>query len=110
MINNHENLQWQYEWAGSKLVNKMILVSPDELDKPQRQLGTFILPPDPLPIMNARPERYDIDEQPVSTRTTTDGSIRIIGGVVRGTGSADVIERIVATNGNLSAADLAGIR
>jgi len=106
MINNHENLRWQWDWAGSRLVNKQILVNPDELDRPQRQLGSFVLPPDPLPIMNARVERYDIDEEPVSVRYTVDGSIRI----VLGSGSAGVIERIVSVNGNLTAADLAGVR
>ncbi len=106
MLNNHENLHWQWEWAGQKLVNKMILVSADELDKPQRQLGTFILPPDPTPIMNARPERYDIDEEPVSLRTTINGAVRR----VFGAGSANIIERIVSVNGNLTAADLAGVR
>lgn len=106
MISNHQNLRWQFEWAGQKLVNKMILVSPDELDVPQRQLGTFIMPPDPTPIMNARVERYDIDEEPVSVRTTVNGGIRI----VFGQGSANIIERIVSVNGNLSAADLSGVR
>ena len=61
-VGNHENMQWQYEYAGTQLINKHILVYPDELDEPQRQLGTIILPPDPPPIMNARPEPYDIDE------------------------------------------------
>lgn len=63
MINNHQNLQWQFDWAGTSLINKRILVSPDELDKPQRQLGTIVLPPDPVPVLNARPEQYQIDEQ-----------------------------------------------
>lgn len=80
------------------------------LDVPQRQLGVLIIPPDPPPIMNARPEQYAIDEQPVSTRSTTDGSIRAIAGVPQGTGAARIIERIVAVSGNLSADDLAGIR
>ena len=31
-------------------------------DEPQRQLGTIILPPDPVSIPNARPEPYPIDE------------------------------------------------
>lgn len=32
------------------------------LDKPQRQLGTIILSPDPVPLKNARPENYPVDE------------------------------------------------
>jgi hypothetical protein len=48
------------------------------LDVPNRQLGTIILPPDPLPILNARPEQYDIDEIPISTRYTLNGNIRTV--------------------------------
>lgn len=62
MINNHQNLVWQWDWAGQTMINKRILVNPDELDKPQRQLGTIVLSPDPLPVMNARVEPYAIDE------------------------------------------------
>ena len=62
MIGNHERLQWQFEWAGTGLINKKILVYADEYDTPNRQLGTIILPPDPEPIQNARPEQYYIDE------------------------------------------------
>ena len=76
-ISNHEDLQWQYEWAGTGLVNKRILVSRDELDVPQRQLGTIIIPPDPPPIQNARPEQYPYEEVPVSTRITTSGKYRV---------------------------------
>lgn len=62
MINNHNKLVWQWDWAGQTMVNKRILVSQDELDQPQRQLGTIVLPPDPVPILNARIEPYAIDE------------------------------------------------
>jgi hypothetical protein len=62
MVNNQRDLMWQYDWAGTKLINKRILVSRDEYDEPQRQLGTIILPPDPVSIPNARPEPYPIDE------------------------------------------------
>ena len=62
MVGNQKNLQWQYEWQGTKLVNQRVLVWSDEYDKPQRQLGTIILPPDPVSIVNARPEQYPIDE------------------------------------------------
>ena len=62
MINNQENLCWQFGWRGTELINLRVLVSPDELDIPNRQLGTIILPPDPVSILNARPENYAIDE------------------------------------------------
>lgn len=61
-IGNQENLQWQYQWAGTQLINTRILCYPDELDVPQRQLGSIILPPDPVSIPNARIEPYPIDE------------------------------------------------
>lgn len=76
-IGNLADMQWQWDWAGPQLVNKGLVVHADELDEPQRQLGSVILPPDPEPIMNARPEPYLIDEVPVSTRATMDGRTRI---------------------------------
>jgi hypothetical protein len=63
MVGNHENMQWQLEWAGFKLYNKRILVYPDEYDRPQEQFRTIVFPPDPTPIINARPENYTIDEE-----------------------------------------------
>jgi hypothetical protein len=36
------------------------------LDVPQEQLRTIVLPPDPLPIPNARPENYVSDTNPLS--------------------------------------------
>lgn len=62
MISNHKNLVWQHDWAGQRIINKRMLVSVDELDKPQRQLGTIVLPADPVSIKNARVEPYAIDE------------------------------------------------
>jgi hypothetical protein len=61
-IGNQRDLRWQYQWAGTQLINTRILVYEDEYDEPQRQLGTIILPPDPVSIPNARPEVYPIDE------------------------------------------------
>ena len=51
-----------------------MLVYPDEYDTPNRQLGTIILPPDPVPLMNARPEAYYIDER--TFRVTQSGQQR----------------------------------
>jgi hypothetical protein len=76
-IGNHSDMQWQYEWRGFDLINQNILVHEDELDEPQRQLGSIIIPPDPPSILNARPERYSIEETPVSIRVTMDGELRI---------------------------------
>lgn len=43
-----------------------ILVCQSCYDKPQEQLRTVILPPDPVPIMNPRPEDYVIADNPLS--------------------------------------------
>lgn len=56
---NHNKLQWQYQWAGSKLQNLRILVCETCLDVPQMQLKTIIIPADPVPIMNPRPEVFN---------------------------------------------------
>lgn len=52
---NHDQLDWQYQWAGVKLQNIRLLVCKSCMDKPQEQLRTIILPPDPVPIQNPRP-------------------------------------------------------
>ena len=62
LLFNLFKLQWQFDWRGTALMNLRILVCETCLDEPQRQLGTIVLPPDPPPIMNARPEAYAIDE------------------------------------------------
>lgn len=68
-VGNLANMRWNYDWRGPRIVNTRILVHEDELDIPQRQLGPpALLGPDPVPVSNARPESYAIDEYPVSTR------------------------------------------
>lgn len=61
-LHNHADLKWQYEWVGTQLQNLRILVCDTCLDDPQPQLRVIVLPPDPTPIMNARPEPYMLDE------------------------------------------------
>jgi|SRR5215831_7567349 len=77
-LSNQDDMAWQYQWAGNDLINLRILVHRDELDVPQEQLRTIILPPDPAPVFNARPEPYSMDETPTTTRKTQDGRIRVI--------------------------------
>src|SRR5690348_151829 len=73
-IGNHKNLIYQDQWAGFSLYNTGMLVYADEYDEPQRQLGAIVIPPDPPPILNARPENYQIDEE--TFRVTQDGTQR----------------------------------
>ena len=70
---NHYKLGWQFQWSGNQLINTRLLVGPGEMDVPQEQLRTIILPPDPDPLFNARPEPYTIDE--TDWLTTQDGDI-----------------------------------
>ena len=53
---SRDALRWQYAWQGSSLQNLRLLVCPPCLDKPNPQLRTYVVPPDPLPFMNPRPE------------------------------------------------------
>ncbi len=63
---NHDDLQWQHQWAGPRLQNLRILVCRSCLDVPQEQLRTIILPADPVPIRDPRPEHYEIANNPNS--------------------------------------------
>lgn len=64
---NRVALRWQYEWAGNRLVNQNMLVCEPCYDKPQEQLRVIVLPADPEPIGNPRPEEYSINNNPVDT-------------------------------------------
>lgn len=56
---NRSDLVWQYQWSGVKLQNLRFLVCTRTCkDIPQIQLKTIIIPPDPLPVYNPRPEQY----------------------------------------------------
>lgn len=59
---NHSNLRWQYQFAGTTVVNLRILVCPKCLDDMSPFLITPILPIDPPPVFDARPEPYSLDE------------------------------------------------
>lgn len=63
-IYNHYQLTWQYQWVGPRMANLRILVCPSCNDRPQEQLRTIILPPDPVPIMDPRAESYVQDNNP----------------------------------------------
>lgn len=62
LIWQHERLSWQYQWAGFQLINERTLVCPYCLDRPQQQLRSLVLPPDPPPLVNPRPEAYTLEE------------------------------------------------
>ena len=85
---NHKDLHWQYDFRGRSLANLRILVCHTCEDTPQPQLKPRIIPPDPLPIQNARPERYrqyETNTRYTSGQNTVDPvtGIPIVGGDVR---------------------------
>ena len=59
---NLYQLSSQKQWAGPSLVDTNLLVCDRCLDKPAPFLRTLVLPADPPPVLNARPEPYSIDE------------------------------------------------
>lgn len=78
---NLKDLTWQYQFAGTGMVNLRLLVCEACLDVPQPQLQALILPPDPEPVFNARPEPYLLDEvdllstedqEPITTQDETE--------------------------------------
>ena len=71
---NRSKLVWQNAWAGTHLYSLGLLVCQDRCyDIPQEQLRTIILPPDPPPVINARPPNFEYEENgPVQTTLTAD--------------------------------------
>lgn len=69
---NRSKLTWQNQWAGTHVYNTGQLVCYDRCyDKPNEQLRTIILPPDPPPVINARPPNFVYEETgPVQTTLT----------------------------------------
>lgn len=55
---NHHQLSWQFDYAGAYLVNKRLLVCASCNDTPNEQLRAIVIPPDPVPIQNPRPQNY----------------------------------------------------
>ena len=64
---NLNSLKFQTEWAGQRLYNTGALVCTQGgcLDVPQEQLRTILIPPDPLPVLNARVPDFAYEEQTV---------------------------------------------
>lgn len=75
MLWNLDKLQWQYQYMGSvQPQNTRFLVCPKHLDPLNAQDTPNILPPDPVPVFNARPGATDIYGE-TSYLSTEDGDI-----------------------------------
>lgn len=60
-------LRYQWDWLqGPRLFNLRIRVCPDCIDIPQESGRTIVLPPDPVPVADPRPENYAAADNPVS--------------------------------------------
>lgn len=62
----HDTLRWQMQWRGPRLTNIRLYVCTECYDTPQEQLRTFVLPIDPVPVANPRPEDYAGADNPAS--------------------------------------------
>lgn len=65
---NLHDLAFQKQWAGTRLYSTGALVCTTGnrcYDRPQEQLRTILLPPDPLPVLNARVPNFAYEEQTV---------------------------------------------
>ncbi len=73
-VYNHCDLRYQYDWAGAMLQNLRLLVCDRCYDTPQDQNRAIVIPADPVPIVNPRPQLYSPAETDWLTLTpsTTD--------------------------------------
>lgn len=53
-----DEMVFQFQYSGNRLVNQRILVAPDEVDVPAPFLQTYVFGPEPAPLPNARPWHY----------------------------------------------------
>ena len=106
---NFNELRWQMQWAGNKLVNLRQLVCRRCNDIPQTQLRAIIIPADPMPVMNPRPQNYqaaNTDNRTTSGQDTVDPrtGIPIPGNTMRITEDDEyrVTQQTGAPNGSLN--------
>lgn len=106
---NHVDLSWQFDYAGAGMVNKRILVCRRCLDKPQPQLRAIIIPADPVPILNPRPQDFvnaTTDRRQTSGDNTVNAAtgIPVPGGDTRTTEDDDtrVTQQTGAPDGSLN--------
>lgn len=60
------DLHYQFDWRGNHLQNLWIRVCNDCYDKPQQQLRPRVLPADPVPVYQPRPDNFAQDNAGIS--------------------------------------------
>lgn len=58
--NQLDRLVYQHEWRGMRLMNLRIRVCDRCLDRPAAFLKPLILPPDPVPVLDPRPQNFSV--------------------------------------------------
>lgn len=61
MLYNLDDLAYQMEWRGPSMMSTGAKICRKCTDKPQEQNRTIILPPDPVPRLDPRPENFDAE-------------------------------------------------
>ena len=69
-ITNQCKMDWDRQWSGFTVINKRFLVCESCVDVLNEQLRAIVIPADPDPLYNARPEVYAIDEEDFATTNT----------------------------------------
>lgn len=77
---NHNHLRWQLDYSGAGLYNLRILVCQTCYDTPQQQRKAIVLPPDPLPVLNARTPDY-VDSETNYRATSGQNTIDPVTGI-----------------------------
>ena len=55
-------LTYQLQWGGPSLINLRLLVCCECLDKPQEQLRSIVIGPDPVPVKDPRPGFQNVEQ------------------------------------------------
>ncbi len=58
---NLDDLHFQFDYRGPQLANLQLRVCRQDLDRPFNFFRPVILPPDPVPRLQPRPEAYDAE-------------------------------------------------
>lgn len=95
-------LRRQMQWAGNALVDTGFLVCRGCLDVPQDQNRALILPPDPIPRVNPRPD-YDVTPPAPGLTPDNQGFTQyLLGGAIPGlypTTKAEVLSQVAQLSG-----------
>lgn len=73
---NHQALSWQLIWAGPTQIESRNLVCIKCKDRMNPNLRPILVPPDPVPVIDPRPEFYSDYE--TDYRITEEGELRIL--------------------------------